>query len=124
VLHTTAQVVRDRERFTCGDCHILARALHLRTGWPIGVTMVDNVGSSGHAFVVRPDGLALDYDGLSDPDDLVDSYAADDWTTMDWPTLLSEWGGAIYGSYSYRRAQVVATELLARHGAPYLSRQL
>ncbi len=109
------QATRDYLRFTCGDCHILARALHLRTGWPIGVTVDDFGEWFGHAFVVRPDGLALDVDGLSDPDDIADLYDTRDWTLTDWPTLRSKWGGADRGSHSYVRARIVADELLARY---------
>lgn len=111
---TNLRAYGDRDRFTCGDCHILARALHLRTGWPIGVT-TQNGEWDGHAFVVHPGGQGLDYDGLSDPFDLVDAYAADDWITADWPSLRKQWGGAIYGSYSYRRAKIVAADLVERY---------
>jgi hypothetical protein len=51
----------DRERFTCGDCHVLAMAIHKKTGWPtycfLGKwSMIPDV----HAFVITPDGEALD----------------------------------------------------------------
>lgn len=109
------QATRDAARFTQGDCHILARALHIRTGWPIGVTVERDGKWHGHAFIVCPDGRALDVNGLSDPDHLTDEYDGYRWVETDWATLRSVWGGADWGRHSYRRAVIVAERLLMRY---------
>jgi hypothetical protein len=70
----------DYELFTEGDCHHLALALHERTGWPLMI--VSGRSTVEHAFVMRPDGLALDINGLSSV-----SHILDCWSWLDSPAL-------------------------------------
>src|SRR4051812_44511858 len=59
----------DIERYTCGDCHYLARALHKLTGWPMAA-FVDRWGDPDrHAFVLTPDGDVFDVHGIESPHD-------------------------------------------------------
>lgn len=71
-----------RERFTYRDCHLLAAAIHRRTGWPLhAVALPEEDGhltpnsAWAHAFVRMPDGRCLDVSGPRDGDDLLDDYA-------------------------------------------------
>lgn len=53
-----------RVSFTCGLCCVFAAALHDRTGWRI-VAEYENGGEDlAHAWVVDPDGRAVDVNGI------------------------------------------------------------
>lgn len=109
--------VDDVERFTDGDCHILARAIHRHTGWTFCTftTYADN--PDAHAFVQRPDGLYVDVQGVADEATLLarwkhtairrwddfDAFAAD------WPWWAGN--GCAFGLYSYLRADQLARKI-------------
>lgn len=52
-------------RFTEGDCHILARAIHEATGWPMATFVSEDGEPDLHAFVKLPNGRFLDIEGIS-----------------------------------------------------------
>jgi hypothetical protein len=54
----------DRAMFTAGQCHILAYAIQARTGWPIWCGTFMDGKPDLHAFVVMPNGKALDVRGM------------------------------------------------------------
>lgn len=64
-------------RFTCGDCHILARAIHRVTGWPMA-TFSFKSGKERlpdtHAFVRLPDGRYLDIEGVRTADEMYERW--------------------------------------------------
>lgn len=62
-----------RTRFTEGDCHILARAIHEATGWPIATFSYDG-GPDTHAFVQMPDGRYLDIEGTFTRKQMLDRW--------------------------------------------------
>lgn len=54
-----------RTEFCVGGCYSLALALHRATGWTMwGVYETDNPDTLAHAWVVRPDGRAVDINGV------------------------------------------------------------
>lgn len=104
--------ITDHERFTEGDCHILARAIHVRTGWPIHA-FVDEAGyPDWHAFVVMPDGRALDVQGACDMEEFCERWGQPDHAPFSWARLRRDFDGPQFGQYSYRRAGVIAERLL------------
>lgn len=105
---------RDVQRFTEGDCHVLARALHLRTGWPI-MAFVDKHDDQPdlHAFVLMPDGRALDVQGAVSMQAFKRRWKRSEVAEFNWKTLRSAFASPAFGRYSYQRAGVVAERLLA-----------
>lgn len=106
--------------FTRGDCHVLAAALNRRTGWPI-YAFSDRVNDpSYHAFVLLPDGRALDVLGVRSVE-MVRAWVrshpgganAGPAVATDWPTLRELWGATVKSTYAPVRARRVADELLA-----------
>ncbi len=56
------------DRYLCGDCVLLALAIHERTGWPaMQIAMADEFGEHGHVLVQMPDGRMLDAAGPHGP---------------------------------------------------------
>lgn len=110
---------RDIYRFTDGDCHVLARAIHRLTGWTMASIYDPYMdGPNYHAFVLRPDGKALDVEGLHDPDALVSYYGDPESYLMpvQWEALLSYgWPRNAFGDYSRKRARQVAKFLIERY---------
>jgi hypothetical protein len=109
----------DIERYTCGDCHYLARALHKLTGWPMAA-FVDRWGDPDrHAFVLTPDGDVFDVHGIESPHDARRRWRAPRRRiqTFEWPDLLA-FGEPEFGPYSVRRARIVARQLVAEHLDP------
>lgn len=105
----------DRVRFTEGDCHFLARAIHLRTGWPIHCfTEYDEPDL--HAFVVMPDGRALDVQGVCAISTMRERWKARRHQAFTWPEIRACWPAPEFGHSTYRRARVVAERLLAEVG--------
>lgn len=114
VMVATRITTRDVERFTEGDCHVLARALHVATGWPIQALDVDGRGCPDmHAFVLRPDGQALDVQGVHPLEDLVTAWHARATVPTTWKRLREEWGTSVFGDYSFTRARAIAPLLTA-----------
>lgn len=116
---TAYEEVSDVERFTEGDCHILARAIHRRTGWTFCTFLYDGCPDA-HAFVQRPDGLYVDVEGVVNETSLLAKWGKhmkvkrwEDFEAFaaDWPW----WGGdfCTYGLYSYLRAAQLARKLSA-----------
>ncbi len=78
----TAHVTKDgyepltpEHRFMVGDCHLLAQAIHRKTGWPM-VAVVDELNPSDwwHVLVETPAGTLLDVRGEHDIDDVCTDY--------------------------------------------------
>lgn len=109
----------DQERFTRGDCHILARELNRRTGWPI-YTFTKNGGRAwAHAFVKTPDGHYLDIEGLHTFHQIRRRWEAgfikhwDSWEQLRDHDNRDSWSdGAWYGRFSSLRAWMVARRLV------------
>jgi hypothetical protein len=114
---------RDRERFSGGDCHYLARALSLRTRWPIYAFTDDDEETAGiptgHAFVLADDGRAIDVEGAHDLADLSDQWADVGQVVCEFPfaCLRKAWGGPNF-SGTYERAHLVAEAILQELEAP------
>jgi hypothetical protein len=56
--------IRRFERYTTGDCYLLAHALHKLTGWPMKMLIDSPHGNGIHAFVQMPSGDYLDVEGI------------------------------------------------------------
>src|SRR4051812_23319835 len=98
---------RDIYRFTCGDCHIFAYALHRITGWPVA-TFVDDGGEAiTHAFCVMPDGRAADIQGLHLMRDFKRSWWKPTGVKIHGDLIRdAEWGRrTAFGEYSRKRAR-------------------
>jgi len=121
----------DVERFTEGDCHLLARAIHKRTGWPLcAFKLADSCGNYipvDHCFVHAPlpDGqVPFDVMGL-----WRSTYAFNNWWGYSssggiliydtWNAFLAAggdiWATPAISSYSYARAGVIAERLLSHY---------
>ncbi len=88
------------ERFTCGDCHLLANAINELTGWSV-CTFLSSDEPETHAFVKMPDGRYLDIEGASSGWELLDRWreteirewgsfqdlceASPEWSLIEWP---------------------------------------
>lgn len=99
---------RDLERFTDGDCDILAHELHRITGWPLYCLHEGNREPALHAFVVAPGKRAVDVSGVHPVAKLVKEWGAAGYMRGDW--------GAPYGETyagSRRRAKKIAPHLAA-----------
>ncbi len=112
----------DRERFTCGDCHILAKAIEDRTGWPLHAMQEKAEGNlpTLHAFVIMPDGRALDVDGPSEVTDFLDRWRRQassiltGYRQVTIEEIEEDWGTTEVFAGSRKRAAVVAERLLAQ----------
>lgn len=106
----------DVERFTCGDCHLLARAIHELTGWPICAFDAFD-GPDIHAFVRTPSGKYLDIEGVHAPHTFKRNWHERRVRRISWAALAADWGDAPrYGRYSVVRARRLAPLLAARAG--------
>lgn len=108
----------DKERFTEGDCHILARALAQRTGWKIAaITATEWLQRPCfHAFCVAPNNWAIDVEGMHDIGRLVGNYGGDSWSYFTYEEIKDYWQQEkpLFGPYSYGRAHQVAELLVER----------
>jgi hypothetical protein len=106
------------ERFTEGDCHILAVRIHRLTGWPLA-TFADDGFPHTHCFVQCPDGEYLDVEGKRpeaafrdawklylNPGDTIKLWTIPELRASKWATE------PVFGSYSYAAARRVAGKLL------------
>lgn len=100
-------------RFTEGDCHILARAIHLLTGWPM-FSFDDGHGDPDlHAFVIAPSGKALDIEGLHSLRDLRRDWGSSPLVETSYEAIVSIWGHETsFGRYSFARARKLAPMLV------------
>lgn len=115
----------DVDRFTRGDCHVLARYLARRLGLP-----VSSFNGDMHVFVRLPNGLILDVEGL-----WTERAFRKHWSTghryppitvqspsecaQHWRGMWSRRASApctAFGSYSYERARIVGDQLLEHYG--------
>ncbi len=108
---------RDVLAFTRGDCHVLARAIQIRTGWPIRALCGADPEPNYHAFVVMPDGWALDVLGVRSIGEIIRWAQATNpdvrgHVATDWPSLRQAWGATGRSTYAPKRARRVARELL------------
>jgi len=101
----------DVARFTEGDCHYLARAIHERTGWPM-MTFSDRFGPCLHAFVLMPDLRALDVEGPCNIRTFKRRWKSTKIAEINWPKLRSAFGPPEFGRYTYARAGIIADRLL------------
>jgi hypothetical protein len=105
----------DVRRFTEGDCHIFALALHKLRGWPTCAFRDWDGEPHLHAFVRHPDGDLIDIDGKRPPEAFfVDWDGESDYRAFDFREY--QWTTPCFGYYSRRRATVVAKRLLAHYG--------
>lgn len=119
--------VSDHTRFTAGDCGILARAIHKRTGWPI-CTFTDYLGRPDrHAFVKRPDGVFLDVEGIADEVEMRLRWHAQELALQEFNSYKEltdkdpRWVPTIFGNYSYLRAHHLAGKLVEQHQDGFLT---
>lgn len=111
----------DIERFTCGDCHLLAREIARVTGWAVcSFAYADDDEPDIHAFVQAPNGDLIDIEGRWTPEALLTR-----WGKVFGPdiqiiqTTFAEivrcwWKdpqNPDYGRYSLRRARQLAPHL-------------
>ena len=101
----------DIEHFTRGDCHVLARAIHRLTGWPMHVFW-RNDGPGGHAFILTPEGKALDIEGLHEPDEICAKWRCPDYRPITWIRLRSAGWTHHYRTTSLQRARELAPLLV------------
>lgn len=106
------------ERFTEGDCHVLARAIHEITGWPMA-TFASGKYPVTHAFVAMPDGRYLDIEGVSTREELLAHWKEKEITHWDTVGALraasSIWVDNPTWPASERIAQKIAKRLVEKH---------
>lgn len=117
----------DIERFTCGDCGILARAISRITGWGIQSFILPEGQSDmwakpgdpmGHAFVIMPNGRVLDIEGSHARRTFARhwGYSPHEIGPTTWEDICRAWqSDPIYGEYSISRARTLAPYLLKRY---------
>lgn len=103
----------DEERYTNGDCHILAHEIHKITGWPFHCFIVDGYADL-HAFVVTPSKRVLDVRGPCALKTFYEQWGHDQHRACDPEAVKREWGGAQFGPHSSRRAERLAQHLVTR----------
>lgn len=64
----------DHEMFTEGACHILAQHIKNLTGWNIYGFDDGNGNPEAHVFVIMVNGLCLDIDGVSTPEEMLERW--------------------------------------------------
>jgi hypothetical protein len=113
--------MKDTDRFTCGDCHILAGELSNLTGWPI-YCFGERDLLDLHCFVVPRGGWALDVEGLHRLGDFKARWAktpgyADvplKLVRCSFAQVVEQWGGEPTfgpGRFSYSRAKAIAPKI-------------
>jgi hypothetical protein len=118
----------DRKRFTSGDCHVLAMAISKKTGWPtycfLGEWLIPDI----HAFVLTPDGEALDIDGKRPLKAIMDEWQQEEIVPASLRDLRKfhahvdrdgkelQRGVPRFGRESYKAAREAADRLLAEVG--------
>ncbi len=105
-------------RFTEGDCHILARAIHDVTGWKIATFGFEHRGKitpDAHAFIEMPDGRYLDIEGIRTHNEMLNHWTHDMIITWDsWEDFVKHgegWEGTWWPS-SPKVAERTARRLL------------
>lgn len=109
----------DIDRFTYGDCHVLAQAFHRLTGWKLAAFECGGYPDT-HAFVIDPQGRCWDVHGPSTQSDLLakwKKHGVEGIIDDVQPSEFKLWG-IEYGVGSYSRAGIVARRLLDAHNNP------
>lgn len=102
----------DDERFTEGDCHLLAGEIHRLTGWPVCALHAGRRIADTHAFVLAPGRRAIDVRGVRDVRTLIREWRGEGAVGyVRAPEIVVEWGQSFTGSK--RRARVLAKKLVA-----------
>jgi hypothetical protein len=114
---TPYEPVDDITRFTEGDCHILARAIHRHTGWAF-CTFEFRGGPDAHAFVRRSDGYYVDVQGVATEAEMLRRWyhtKIRTWTMRELIEHWPNWAGtySTFGLYSYLRADQLARKIAA-----------
>lgn len=105
----------DIARFTEGECHYLARAIHLLTGWDIHCFQDDGQPYM-HAFVLMPNGNYLDVEGEKTLKDMRE-WSGHKILPFTWQEIRESWGWyRPETSYTYRRAKELAAHLVIQYG--------
>lgn len=116
--------VSDHTRFTAGDCHYLARALHIQSDEQLPMHAFQTCYDSDiHAFVIVPPRLsgrkhpaALDFTGLTSLPHFCRCWSMTPRNItppLTWRELT--FGTPQFGSHTYRRAHKVAARLLEEY---------
>lgn len=105
---------KDVERFTCGDCWILAKAINELTGWPIYAFKNQDGEPDDHVFVMPDPDHVLDAEGHHDLKTFARRwcYKPDELYAHKRSELAREWGPVAFGTYSYKRARLIAPVLV------------
>ena len=115
---------RDIQRFTCGDCHFLAKRLHRVAGLPMhAFKMPDEEKPTRHAFV-KFNTLALDVNGLHDMDFFIEEWGAEDISeplSVDWFAKNWRRPNPAWGHYTYQRAREIADYLIEEYEIDFSS---
>lgn len=119
------------ERFTEGDCHILARALYKLTKWPLCSFVHEGENPHGdaceplylkygysmdtHVFNFNPDRRTfIDIEGESSKRSMAKRYglsARNIKIGIPWYYVAQDWGKPGFGTYSYKLARREAARL-------------
>ena len=75
-----------QREFTEGGCLEFAAAIHERHGWPLRVAVKDGTDHLNHAWVVRPDGRAVDALGMREHNH-AHTWPRAEADTVSWATL-------------------------------------
>lgn len=110
---------RDVYRFTCGDCHIFAKTIkRMRPHFKLA-TFIYGDQPDNHAFVICPDGDALDVCGKKPLASFCSDWCQTPADIKVWDSardLNRFWSAPTFGDYSYRRAIQLAGKLLVSLG--------
>lgn len=99
-------------RFTEGDCHILAQAIHNLTGWPMYAFNWSNRPDL-HCFVKIPSGNFLDIQGISTPKEMKERWQCSRIMKFE-EKYKKVWGGPVFGKHSEKRAKELAEHLVSK----------
>jgi hypothetical protein len=113
----------DRDRFTSGYCHVLARAVQLASdGWPIRCFEGEDPRyPTCHAWVETPDGRFLDVEGAQDPNEFLARWCnlePGDWVpfvrqrVFTWGEVWQAWGHDWKKTGAKERARQIAPILV------------
>lgn len=105
----------DHEMFTQGGCFILAEMIHDRTGWPMyGFDDGFEDEPSAHVFVIMPNGMCVDIDGICTQEEMCGNWDYNDVLPFpDGYDFLGEgWGHIIDVDIVVARAEEIVDEII------------
>lgn len=108
------EAINDIERFTEGDCWILALEIHRLTGWQIQAFHWGDGLPDWHVWVQTPQGLCLDIEGRRSEKELMVKHGMENvvnCTPTDFSGGEDDWPN-IFGIDSFQRAQEIAPQLI------------